>query len=540
MAGGLSELNRALNRIPKRAEQRHADQLRATFVDSGVSALLETSDHQVLYGRRGTGKTHAMRYLEGHVNSAGGVAVYVDLRTVGSPDGLFGGSTAPPTERAAKLLVDLLGQVHEALITAAVEDDELIADTAFVSKLDALATAITTVRIAGDIEVEQQGEQTESRSTSSQTSVTLSRSPSIGLSGESVGNRATREVQREVRRGTEAIRLNFSEVARALRDLAAALGGRRLWILLDEWSSLPPEVQPFVGEFLVRCVLPLQQLTIKIAAIEQQTTFRALLADGQKIGIELGADVTANVDLDEFMVFEQDEERSRAFFQGLFFKHLTSGLEGPDDEALRLEIESSQQFVSRAFTDKRAFDELLRACEGVPRDAINIAGKAAFKAGSGQISVPDVRAAARSWYLSDKEAAVRSSDEATALLNWIIDKVIRGKKARGFLVNQSSAETPLLLSLFDARVLHIVRRGYSAQDTPGERFDVWVIDYGAYIDLIHTKNEPQGLLPFDGDASREEGIWVDVPPQDLRAIRRAVLDLDEFRAQRPLPGKGNV
>ena len=239
MAGGLSELNRALNRIPKRAEQRHADQLRATFVDSGVSALLETSDHQVLYGRRGTGKTHAMRYLEGHVNSAGGVAVYVDLRTVGSPDGLFGGSTAPPTERAAKLLVDLLGQVHEALITAAVEDDELIADTAFVSKLDALATAITTVRIAGDIEVEQQGEQTESRSTSSQTSVTLSRSPSIGLSGESVGNRATREVQREVRRGTEAIRLNFSEVARALRDLAAALGGRRLWILLDEWSSLP-------------------------------------------------------------------------------------------------------------------------------------------------------------------------------------------------------------------------------------------------------------------------------------------------------------
>ncbi|WP_055553782.1 hypothetical protein [Streptomyces sp. NBRC 110028] len=38
-------------------------------------------------------------------------------------------------------------------------------------------------------------------------------------------------------------------------------------------------------------------------------------------------------------------------------------------------------------------------------------------------------------------------------------------------------------ALFDARVLHIVRRGYSAQDQPGERFDVWVIDYGAYVDL---------------------------------------------------------
>ena len=184
--------------------------------------------------------------------------------------------------------------------------------------------------------------------------------------------------------------------------------------------------QPCAGEFLVRCVLPLQQITVKVAAIEQQATFRAVLPDGQTIGIELGADVN----------------------------------------------------------------------------------------------------------LSDKEAAVRSSDVATALLNWIIDQVIRGKKARGFLVNQSSAETPLLLSLFDARVLHIVRRGYSAEDTPGERFDVWVIDYGAYIDLMHTKNEPQGLLPLDGDATGDEGAWVDVPPQDLRAIRRAVLDLDEFRRLR--------
>lgn len=533
MAASLSVLNKALNRIPKRAEQRHADQLRATFVDSGVSALLEAPDHQVLYGRRGTGKTHAMRYLEGHVNGIGSLAIYVDLRTVGSADGLFGGPAALPTERAGKLVVDLLGQVHDSLIAFAVENDDLIADTAFISKLDALAIAITTVRIGGDVEVEQQGEQSSSRSRSATLSASLSKSPSIGLTAGAVSGETSREVLREVRRGPETVSLNFSEVARALRDLATALGVRRVWILLDEWTSLPADIQPYVGEFLVRCVLPLQQITVKIAAIEQQSSFRARLDDGQTIGVELGADVTANVDLDEFMVFEQDEERSRAFFQGLFFKHLTSGLE-PDDTPL--DIASEQQFISIGFTDKRAFDELLRASEGVPRDAINILGKAAFKAGDSKISVPDIRTSARAWYLSDKEAAVRSNEEATALLNWIIDQVIRGKRARGFLVNQSDAETPLLLGLFDARVLHIVRRGYSAQDSPGERFDVWVIDYGAYIDMMHTKNEPQGLLPLDGDIgdSGEDG-WVDVPPQDLRAIRRAVLDLGEFRRRGDTP-----
>jgi hypothetical protein len=67
--------------------------------------------------------------------------------------------------------------------------------------------------------------------------------------------------------------------------------------------------------------------TVKIAAIEQQSNFRVEREDGSIIGIELGADVAANVDLDEFMVFEQNEERARTFFRGLLFKHLTLGVD---------------------------------------------------------------------------------------------------------------------------------------------------------------------------------------------------------------------
>ena len=60
-----------------------------------------------------------------------------------------------------------------------------------------------------------------------------------------------------------------------------------------------------------------------------------------------------------------------------------------------------------------------------------------------------------------------------------VHRQARGKRARGFLVSQKSAAAPLLLALFDGRVLHVVRKGYSAQDQPGERYDVYVIDYGA-------------------------------------------------------------
>jgi hypothetical protein len=271
-------------------------------------------------------------------------------------------------------------------------------------------------------------------------------------------------------------------------------------------------------------VLPLQRFTVKIAAIEQQTSFRTQV-EGHQIGIELGADMGAHVNLDDFLVYEGNEEQSRAFFLNLFFRHLTAA--GEDGKPLVEGLTAPSDIVRVGFTDSRAFDELVRAAEGVPRDALYIAARAAMRAGGDTISVPIVRAAARSWYQSDKSRPLESREQAQRLLNWIIDKVIRDKRARAFLVNERDSRDPLLLALFDARVLHIVRRGYSAQDRPGERYDVWVIDYGAYVDLLQTKYAPQGALPFGEEG---EGGYADinVPRQDLRAIRRAILDVGEF------------
>jgi hypothetical protein len=127
------------------------------------------------------------------------------------------------------------------------------------------------------------------------------------------------------------------------------------------------------------------------------------------------------------------------------------------------------------------------------------------------------------------------------LLNWVYDEVIRGKRARGFLVGQRFSNDSLLNALFDARVLHLVRRGYSAQDAPGERYDVYLIDFGACVDLINTQAAPQELSldldglegPEDREDDLDAGGSIDVPVQDLRALRRAILDLDAFYEANP-------
>ena len=530
---GVSPLNKALSRVPRRAEGRVSAQLKDTFVDCGVALALESTDHQVLYGRRGTGKTHALNYLAATRVDDGDIGIYIDLRIVGSAQGLFDSGRASALERTSRLLVNLLTEVHDTILDAVLNDDDLIADASVAAKLDYLLDSLrTTVVVGGTVESTTENERTHSKKGALSGKLGIPNlQGSVGATAEA--STSTKGKTAEKQTGESRPSINFSEIARSLRELASSLRARRVWLLLDEWSSVPLDMQPYLGEFLVRCVTPVQSFTVKIAAIEQQTRFRSPGPDGTPIGIELGADFAANVDLDDFMVFEQDQERAPEFFRGLFYKHLTAGAD-PGDQVPNMK--SERDFVSIGFTNVRVFEELVRASEGVPRDAINIAAKAAVRSGERPISMPEIRRAARQWFQTDKESALSGVSGGMELLNWVTDKVIREKRARGFLVNQRSAAAPLLTALFDARVLHLVKKGYSAQDEPGERYDVYIIDYGAYVDLINTQNAPRGTLPIeidDEDLADSDGGWVEVPGQDLRALRRAVLDIDEFLDANP-------
>jgi hypothetical protein len=184
---------------------------------------------------------------------------------------------------------------------------------------------------------------------------------------------------------------------------------------------------------------------------------------------------------------------------------------------------SSTELVRIAFTQANAFEEFVRASEGVPRDAINVLSAAAQKALRDPISIPHVRAAAKSWFQRDKEAAVSANPVAAALLHWIVDDVIAHRRARAFLIEAGRLPN-LIVTLFDARVLHVLKRNISAHDQPGVRYDVYKLDYGCYVDLLTTAKTPLGLLP------NEDGSYVEVPPDDYRAIRRAILDIAKFQA----------
>jgi hypothetical protein len=150
------QINSVLTQVYKRAENLDESLLDETFLPiPQIDSLLSTSEHHVLYGRRGTGKTHTLRRLEWRRRSGGGAALYLDLRTIGSETGLYSDREIPFPSRATTLLVDVVGAIHEGILELALSDDRFTVKLDELTfALDSLANAATEVRVQGSVEKE--------------------------------------------------------------------------------------------------------------------------------------------------------------------------------------------------------------------------------------------------------------------------------------------------------------------------------------------------------------------------------------------------
>ena len=512
-------INTAFVGISRRAESVDRKTLVQTFVDLGpLIPVLSSRDHQIVYGRRGTGKTHALLYVAEQRRAAQIMPVYIDLRKTGSSGGMYADTQIPVTQRATRLLLDVLGSLHETFIEHVITAEMDLA--AWGPILDNFAQSITELEVVGDVHREFKRGVLDDQEESSMHRFALQEKPVLEVKSTSAHKLSHHTESRLEESGSLRYRVHFGSVGKSLGELSKALSPTRLLIILDEWSTIPLELQPYLADLIRRAVFPIPGITVKIAAIEQRSNFK-IGSHGDYTGIEIGADASADVDLDDYMVFDNNSDRALEFFQELLFKHYAS------ETLPKPEFKTSDELIQAAFTQRNAFEDFVRAAEGVPRDAVNVLSIAAQRSLNDKISIPTVRVAARTWFQRDKEGALRSNSEAEELLHWIIDEVIAHRRARAFLL-RSSTRHQLIDALFDARLLHVIKRSISGHDEPGARYDVYKLDYGCYVDLLATTRAPERLLNVD-----DPGASINVPSDDYRAIRRAILDLDSFQRRSP-------
>jgi len=512
----------AITQIPRRAERQTHTALSETFVDIGpLFGSLKRADHQVIYGRRGTGKTHALGNLHTWLEGKSIAVADVDMRTIGSAGGLYGDPREPLADRATPLLVDLAEAVHSRLVDYTLE---LISNehevTGLVGALDSLAAAITDVEVIGTVEQEDSHESTDSSSSSLGIKASLSKFD-IGIEGDSKRSKASVHSSKSRVAGEVRYTVKFGPLSNAMRNVARHTPAKQVWILLDEWSAIPMELQPILADFLRRALLPVPGVVVKIAAVERRSLFNVPGSGDDYLGIELGSDISQDVTLDDYLIFDSESDRAGLFFEDLLARHIRAIEPGVSDYFPPTDY--GRRKLTWAIWKDGAFDEFVRAAEGIPRDGINIAGLAAQRAtqewGQEGISTDDVRQAARAWFLRDKAGSIKAHRFATRALGHITNFAVNRRK-RTFLIERGhDSNHDIIQVLYDKRLIHLLRSGVG----PGGNFDLFALDYGAYSDLLASSEE------FKSWEDSWTTGWNDLDPSRSPLVRQGILSVAELR-----------
>ena len=320
------EIVKAVSRIRQRAE-RQADiqKLVESYVDSGIVPQLHNENHQILYGRRGTGKTHVLQVLRDSFEKENYSVTYIDCRTLGSSS-QFTDKDQPINRRCLALFRDILSPIYNRLLEDIVEHQPK-KDEKALEAIDELLKAITepfTIFETKEVEISksQESEGKDGINLSFDTS-----KPSFRGSINASTTSKTGEQQSQKVAVTTEDKIIFPAIHHFLSE-SLRFSEFKLIILLDEWSSLPRDIQPYLAEFLKRGILPVTNATLKIAALEQRSSF-SIINRTDIVGFELGADISMTQDLDDIYVYDRNPDAISNLYSEILLRHLEIDL--PDN-----------------------------------------------------------------------------------------------------------------------------------------------------------------------------------------------------------------
>lgn len=512
-------LSKSVAFLHQRAEKRQDERKTVeTFVDAGILSQILSRNDQILYGRRGTGKTHvlqvtASKFREDPKNAV----VIIDGRTLGSTS-QFTDSTIPLKQRCIALFRDVLLEISNGILDHIVNRPSSESEQALSILAELNTIALEPVRkiseeFVSDIEkgLTQEGNQIGG--------VLSTRDLIVSAK---LDKSSSSETEKKV---SYRVSLEDKIIFPALQSLFSSLltkANAELIILFDEWSSLPPDIQPYLAEFIKRSLLPNRNIILKIATLEYRSQFFTQTEDNRRIGFEIGSDISATIDLDDCYVYDRNPEFITSIMADILFKHIISEL--PQDYLkTQYKIITGDQLVSLLFTQRPTFKELVRASEGVVRDFLNIFSTAYFdcqRSSKSKIELRAIERAASRWFETDK---MQNLDERLRIkLSRIVTSTIGERHARSFMIDKELEKHPVIQQLSDYRILHLIKRGYADKDNPGRRYSIYTLDYGTYVDLKNTSGQPElDFVEFKNENELENSI---VPFDDKRSIRRIILD----------------
>jgi hypothetical protein len=426
------------------------------YVDvSGNLDRIRARQHQVIFGRRGSGKSCLLVHYHRRVASEDQtLSVYIDsdeLKRLGYPDALI------------RLLLRLTEEVAEA-------------SRSWLSKLfrrrksQLWSQAEELRRLLDLAEVSDVTEEAK-EDRKSTVDGRISKGPASGggsrTRGRSHGTTSTFKTEK-----LAELERRFPDFKKALQQGLEKSHYRAGAVIVDDFYLFPREIQPDVLDYLHR-LLRGTDLYLKLGTVRHRTTLQR--SNGQTIGIDPAQDVE-ELSLDR--TFEH-VDATRGFLE-LMLNSL----------AKKVGINNASAFIS-----SDGLLALALASGGVPRDYLNTLVEAVPTARS----LTRTRVTPTAVYKSAGRLSYRTKlgnlrddvgPEAKAIELVFADLVtfcLKEERKTGFLISQDQVNAhpeqhELIQQLMDFKLIHIIEPDTSAASGRSGRFEAYTLDFSLFME----------------------------------------------------------
>jgi hypothetical protein len=546
----LIEYDLVVAQLATRAED--LTDLYGTFVETIYPEKMQARANQIINGRRGAGKTHLLRRVEGRLCAKFAetkiLPVYVNGSDLSQEINIV---SSDPATVALAIYVQIMQHVAATIRTFVVDLNQAKFWDRFLAggksqherSANEIAATLAEILISGQVRRLPAGEVSDESTTLLETSVNSSIGASIKLDPRTIGwavkagtaaEKSAKSSSVTTKRISGEIILPFAQVSYELGRLLKLLDNASLHILFDEWSDIDkdPKVQPYLAEMLRKTVKSVPGMYLKLACIPGRTFLATPITEDVRnpIGLEEGDDIHADIDLDSIIFSGESIGELVPFFMTMIKKHVGEKITWVRTATPELFESFLASFV---FAGAKPFLELCHASGGVPRDFMNIYRTATTlvsnAAKSGQprrpLDVATIRVAARSVYQSKRASfSGKSTSQQLQLLERIYQEIYVKKNSFYFLLSEEAAENATIQTLYTERLIHRVPLSFFYDPTNEQRYQYFQLDYGTAIDRLMSN------AANDAYASYETSTWIKLGQVGNKFLGR-VLD-DEVDRQK--------
>lgn len=458
---------------------------------------LDVKKNQIIFGRRGTGKTHCLKAFDEKINQINGCkySIYISCLDIvsGSSIDMNGYSQEAKYNHIASLyfkkflhkFVDNLLSCHQEWIKDIKKKD--VAANIFEKKiLDELIHG--SMRDSSQI---VRRNATTSTQTQNKASVGLNLTTLLtgGLSGkyDKIDN------QEEIIEQQYNYSTDLSKIREGLDEYLKLCGIKRLYVCIDEWSELDKScntsIQQLFAQKLKQIFLKSQFVSVKIASIWALTEMNDKSLYGRfSGGMELTQDIYKTLDLDT--LFFKDEVSIENFLKSLLFKRFVNYCDDQTREEFCKNDDPENFLIEEIFETKANFNILVSASHGVPRDFLELLDRCLLHIGKDLVSYSInrnvIEEVSVEFYLNEKRNLISGNNMLTSFIG-IVDEYLEKHKVRFFVVDNNEVKmTAELMELVDKKFLHQLPSSLINRKIRN-KYKVFLIDYGCYWDWLKSR-----------------------------------------------------